>query len=122
VRVRVPKTLTKDKLLKFVYKVALLPRERGQVDSALNELIDEAEILFDFDPLWRVRRIKSRENPAIYEFTPTWDDAQWLAAEVNRNGYTRDGHFVAGKFRAESLGGVCPVVFGEVAKKDGGNK
>ena len=92
---RVPKTLTKDKLLKFVYKVALLPRERGQVDSALNELIDEAEILFDFDPLWRVRRIKSRENPAIYEFTPTWDDAQ---------------------------GGVCPVVVGEVAKKDGGNK
>jgi hypothetical protein len=37
-------------MLKFVYKVALLPRERGQVDSALNELIDEAEILFDFDP------------------------------------------------------------------------
>jgi len=54
-----------------------------------------------------------------YTLTPSWGDVQWLAAEVNRSGYTRDGWFVAGRFRAELLDGVVAVVFGEVSKKDG---
>jgi hypothetical protein len=117
--VRVPKGLTKAKLLRFVHLIAWLPREPEQGDSTLNELIGEAKVLLDLDPLWRLRRVKNREDPALYTFTPTWEDAQWLAAEVNRSGYTRDGWFVAGKFRAELLDGVVAVVFGEVAKKHG---
>jgi hypothetical protein len=112
-----PKGLTKAKLVEFVYRVARLPREPERGDSTLNELIGEAQILLDIDPLRKVRKLKNREDPALYTFTPTWEDAQWLAAEVNRNGYTRDGYFVAGKFWAELLDGRASVVFGEVAKK-----
>jgi hypothetical protein len=104
-------------MLEFIVRVAAVPRELHQGESTLNELIGEAQILLDIDPMRRVRRLKNREDPTLYSFAPTWEDAQWLAAEVNRNGYTRDGWFVAGKFRAEWLGGVAPVVYGELAEK-----
>jgi hypothetical protein len=112
-----PKGLTKAKLVEFVYRVARLRREPEQGDSTLNELIGEAQILLDIDPLRRVRKLKDRVDPALYMFAPTWEDARWVVAEMNRSRYTRDGYFVAGNFWAELLDGRIPVVFGDVAKK-----
>ena len=115
---KAPKGLTKAKMVEFVYLVARLPREPEQGDSTLNELIGEAQILLDIDPLRRVRKLKGPScDPALYMFTPTWEDAQWLVYEMNRSAFTRDGYFVAGKFWPELLDGRIPVVFGHVAKK-----
>jgi hypothetical protein len=55
--------------------VTRLPREPDQGDSTLNELIGEAQILLDIDPLRRVRKLKEREDPALYLFAPTWEDS-----------------------------------------------
>ena len=112
-----PKGLTKAKLVEFVYLVARLPREPEQGDSTLNELIGKAQILLDIDPLRKVRKLKASVDPVLYMFTPTWEDARWLASEMNRSRFTRDGYFVAGNFWSELLDGRIPVVFGDVAKK-----
>ena len=113
-----PKGLTKAKLVEFVYRIARLKREPDQGESTLNELIGEAQILLDIDPLRRVRKLKDcGADPALYMFTPTWEDARWVVAEMNRSRYTQDGYFVAGNFWAGLLDGRIPVVFGDVAKK-----
>lgn len=66
-----PKGVTKAKLVEFVYRVARLKREPEQGDSTLNELIGEAQVLLDIDPLRRVRNLKDLMDPFLYMSAPT---------------------------------------------------